>query len=56
MHLHADSRTISCMPRKKVMEGPIGTGWIDEVQTGDGKKFVAKWNKFVADPEADEGS
>ena len=43
------------MPRKKVLEGPIGTGWIDEVQNAVGKKFVAKWNKFVADPTKPEG-
>ncbi|HEX4594016.1 MAG TPA: site-specific integrase [Bryobacteraceae bacterium] len=43
------------MARKRIVEGPIGNGWIDEVRTDNGVRFVARWKKFVADPEAPEG-
>src|SRR5262245_24315340 len=43
------------MPRKKILDGPIGNGWIEEVRADDGVKFVARWQKYVADPTAPHG-
>jgi hypothetical protein len=36
------------MPRKKLMYGPIGNGWVQEVRTEDGIKFVARWQLWVS--------
>jgi hypothetical protein len=46
---------IPVMARKKIPEGPIGKGWVEEVRTEDGLKFVARWQFYVADPDAPEG-
>jgi integrase len=43
------------MARKKVLEGPIGNGWVEEAKTDKGVRFVARWKKFVAAPTAKEG-
>ena len=43
------------MPKKRITEGPIGNGWIDEVRTEAGVKFVARWKKYIADDTAPGG-
>ena len=43
------------MPRKKLMHGPIGSGWVEEVRTDAGIKFVARWQYYVADSDTPEG-
>jgi integrase len=43
------------MPRKKILDGPIGNGWVEEVRADDGVKFVARWQKYVADSTAPDG-
>jgi integrase len=40
------------MSKKRITEGPIGSGWIDAVQTASGVVFVARWNRFVRDESA----
>jgi hypothetical protein len=43
------------MPRKKLLDGPIGNGWVQEVRTENGIKFIARWQYYVADPTAADG-
>jgi integrase len=43
------------MPKKRIVEGPIGNGWIDEVRTDEGVRFVARWKKYIADGTLPEG-
>jgi|SRR5581483_2923353 len=43
------------MPRKKILDGPIGNGWVEEVRSEDGLKYVARWQRYVADPGAPDG-
>lgn len=43
------------MPRKKTLYGPIGNGWVEEVRTEEGIKFIARWQYYLADPETHEG-
>ena len=43
------------MPRKKLLNGAIGNGWVEEIRTIDGTKFVARWQFYVADPDAPDG-
>ncbi|HLK65031.1 MAG TPA: site-specific integrase [Bryobacteraceae bacterium] len=43
------------MAKKRILEGPIGNGWIDEVETASGSVFIARWNRFVKDNTAPEG-
>jgi integrase len=43
------------MPRRRIQEGPIGNGWVEEIRTEAGIKFVARWKKFIADPAAPGG-
>jgi integrase len=43
------------MPKPKITDGPIGHGYIDELRTDDGVRFVARWQKFVPDPDAPGG-
>ena len=31
----------------KKTSGPVGNGWIEEVKTGDGARFVAMWKVYV---------
>ena len=37
------------------MHGPIGSGWVEEVRTDAGIKFVARWQYYVADSDTPEG-
>jgi len=43
------------MAKKRIVEGPIGNGWIDEVKTASGSVFIARWNRFVKDNTVPEG-
>ena len=43
------------MAKKRIIEGPIGSGWIDEVKTASGVVFFARWNCFVKDASAPGG-
>ena len=43
------------MPRKKLLFGPIGNGWVEEVRTSAGTKFVARWQYYVVDPAEPDG-
>src|SRR5215472_5146771 len=43
------------MAKKRITEGPIGNGWVEEVRTEDGVRFVARWKKYIADPNAPAG-
>lgn len=43
------------MPKQRIIDGPIGNGWIDEVRTDKGVHFVARWKKYIPDPNAPEG-
>ena len=43
------------MAKKRIVEGPIGNGWIDEVKTAVGTVFIARWNRFVKDNTVPEG-
>ena len=43
------------MPKTKISHGPLGNGWIEEVKTPAGIKFVARWNSYVSDPTAPGG-
>ena len=43
------------MPRQRIADGPMGNGWIEEVKTKRGTRFVAKWNNFVKDDAAPGG-
>jgi hypothetical protein len=43
------------MPKQRILDGPIGNGWIDEVRNADGIHFVARWKKYIPDPSAPEG-
>jgi integrase len=43
------------MAKKRVLEGAIGNGWIDEVKGASGTAFVARWNEYVKDAAAPEG-
>jgi len=38
-----------------MLEGPIGNGWVEEVKTDDGVKFIARWQYYVADPAQADG-
>jgi integrase len=37
------------MAKRSIAEGPIGSGWVEEVKSRDGVQFVARWNQFVRD-------
>jgi integrase len=37
------------MPRKRAISGPAGGGWVEEVRTAEGVRFVAYWQKYVPD-------
>jgi integrase len=43
------------MPKKKIVEGPIGSGWIDLVKKASGSVFVARWNRFLSDNTVPDG-
>lgn len=43
------------MAKTKITQGPLGNGWIEEVKTPTGTKFVARWNSYVSDPSAPGG-
>jgi integrase len=42
------------MSKKRIVEGPIGHGWIEEVKSDSGTVFVARWNCFVKDAAASD--
>jgi len=43
------------MSKRRITEGPIGSGWIEAVPSASGIVFVARWNCFVRDDSAPEG-
>jgi len=43
------------VPRKRILEGPIGNGWVEEIHTEEGIKYIARWQRYVADPTAPDG-
>ena len=43
------------MPRKKLLQGPIGNGWVEELWTEEGIKYIARWQYYVGDTAVPEG-
>jgi integrase len=43
------------MPRIKASTGPIGSGWVEEITTESGTRFVARWKAYEADADSPDG-